>query len=241
MVLEVLGSSSLGNCYILKNKEEVLLIEAGLPIKHINKALGFNFDNVVGCIVSHKHGDHSMALDKLDGLINIYTNKDTAISKNLRNYSLIEHMKLMNIGGFKIIPFELNHDVECHGFFIEHKDMGRLVFITDSAYCDYKFVDVNHIMVECNFDYTSLNKAIDNGKTPSFQKNRLIGTHMELQETISVIKNNKSDMLDNVLLLHLSPRNSDEKIMISSIQKELGITPTVAKDNLVMNLTKTPY
>ena len=42
MKLRILGSSSSGNCYLLEDESECLVIEAGLPFKEVKKALDFN-------------------------------------------------------------------------------------------------------------------------------------------------------------------------------------------------------
>lgn len=56
MKMKCLGSSSGGNCYLLQsNSGETLIVECGVNIKEIKKALNFNMRNVVGCLVSHEH------------------------------------------------------------------------------------------------------------------------------------------------------------------------------------------
>ena len=59
MKLIVLGSSSSGNCYILDNGNEALIIEAGIRFQEVKKALDFNLRKVVGCVVTHAHNDHA--------------------------------------------------------------------------------------------------------------------------------------------------------------------------------------
>ena len=59
MELKVLGSSSSGNCYILDNGNEALIIEAGIRFLDVKKALGFQIRKVVGCLVTHQHNDHA--------------------------------------------------------------------------------------------------------------------------------------------------------------------------------------
>lgn len=59
MKLIVLGSSSSGNCYILDNGKEALIIEAGIRFQEVKKALDFNLRKVVGCVVTHAHNDHA--------------------------------------------------------------------------------------------------------------------------------------------------------------------------------------
>lgn len=241
MKLKVLGSSSSGNCYLLENEKESLLIEAGVSIKSIDKAVKFDYTKVVGCLVSHRHGDHCRSLSKLDGLVDIYCNDDVIQHKNLKHATEVKPYTINDIGGFEVMPFEVIHDVPCFGFFIKHEDMGKLAFITDSAYADYAFTGVNHLLVECNYTSDGLNKAISDGVTQEFQRSRLIQTHMELEETMGVIKTNLTDDLKNVILLHLSARNSDEVFMIDSIKGRLGINAMVAKPGLSVDLYKKHY
>jgi metal-dependent hydrolase (beta-lactamase superfamily II) len=59
MKLKVLGSSSRGNCYILENDHEALIIEAGFSFSRVRRALDLNHSRVVGCLISHEHGDHA--------------------------------------------------------------------------------------------------------------------------------------------------------------------------------------
>ena len=59
MELKVLGSSSSGNCYILDNGSEALIIEAGIRFMEVKKALDFNISKVVGCLITHWHNDHA--------------------------------------------------------------------------------------------------------------------------------------------------------------------------------------
>ena len=59
MKLKVLGSNSLGNCYILENKDEALILEAGIKLVNVKKALNYNISKIVGCLVSHEHNDHA--------------------------------------------------------------------------------------------------------------------------------------------------------------------------------------
>lgn len=52
-----LGSSSKQNGYLLKaSNGDCLIIECGVSIKEVKKALGYDLTKVVGAIVSHTHG-----------------------------------------------------------------------------------------------------------------------------------------------------------------------------------------
>lgn len=52
MKFKAIVSGSKGNCYLLETEDGSLLIEAGIPIKQIKKALGFDFSNIQGCLVT---------------------------------------------------------------------------------------------------------------------------------------------------------------------------------------------
>jgi len=59
MKIKILGSSSNGNCYIIGNDTNAILLECGLNFKEIQKGLDFNLQRVKACVISHNHGDHS--------------------------------------------------------------------------------------------------------------------------------------------------------------------------------------
>ena len=60
MKLKTLGSGSSGNCYMLENDKEALIIEAGLPFMEVKKALDFNVMKIKAVITTHFHTDHSL-------------------------------------------------------------------------------------------------------------------------------------------------------------------------------------
>jgi len=55
MFLKCLGSSSLGNCYLIHNDSECLIIEAGISFKSVKEYLGHDISKIVGVCVSHEH------------------------------------------------------------------------------------------------------------------------------------------------------------------------------------------
>jgi phosphoribosyl 1,2-cyclic phosphodiesterase len=53
--IKVLASGSSGNSYMIDDGETKLLIEAGIRVKEIQKALNFDLQRVAGCLVTHQH------------------------------------------------------------------------------------------------------------------------------------------------------------------------------------------
>ena len=53
--LKTISTGSKGNSYVLKNNNDILLLDLGVTVKEIKKAIDFKILDVAGCIVSHGH------------------------------------------------------------------------------------------------------------------------------------------------------------------------------------------
>lgn len=244
MELHILGSSSKGNCYVIQNDNEALIIDAGIRFIDVKKALDFNISKSVGCLISHRHGDHSKyAIDIMKSGIPILTLQDVIDSRELRGSNVYRIKKIglvYKLGNFRVAAFPAIHDVPTVGFLIEHQAIGRLMFLTDSADCRYIFPNLNHIMIECNYSYKILYKAVNDGITSRYQMLRLSNSHMELDTCKRILSDNKLDLVHNIILLHLSDNNSNEKLFESEIQRMTGkITHSAKKGlRLILNNNK---
>ena len=87
------GSGSSGNCYYLGNDQHAILIDAGIPVRTIQKILrenGLAFGKVMALLVTHDHTDHIRSAGSLGELyhIPVYSTKEvqwSAIMECLRN------------------------------------------------------------------------------------------------------------------------------------------------------------
>jgi len=200
MKLTILGSGSSGNCYLLHNEAECLVIEAGVPFREVKKALNFDVDKIHGVIVTHEHGDHA-------AYINQYLQAGIPVLRPWHE-SGIDALSYPLTAGF--LPFTVKvfdqvHDVPCYGFLISHREMGRLLFATDTEYVKYRFKSLNHIMIECNYSVRLIRSAYHEGL-----RDRVRMTHMELETCKDFIRANQSKDLKSVCLMHLSDQTSDE-------------------------------
>ena len=59
MKLNVLGSGSDGNTYLVDCDGDVLILDCGISLKETKIALNFDLSKVVGCFISHNHADHA--------------------------------------------------------------------------------------------------------------------------------------------------------------------------------------
>lgn len=243
MFLICTGSSSSGNNYILKGEKETLLIDCGIPLLEIKKALNFDLSSIVGCCQGHIHGDHSKYVRQyMDAGIKVYTNPEAAQAIGLHhNLNSIETQKAYNIGSFKIKAFDLVHDCRNYGFLIENKECGLLVYITDTNYCHYKFPGLNQVLLEINYDERIVNEKLMKGTANIYVRNRVIGSHMELQTAKDFLRANDLTKVNNIVLLHLSAGNSDSKLFKKEIQELTGKNVFVAEPGLIVPFNKQPF
>jgi phosphoribosyl 1,2-cyclic phosphodiesterase len=245
MRLKVLGSSSKGNCYLLQGKGETLIIECGIRFEEVKEVLEFDLSSIVGCLVTHEHKDHCKYINKvIDAGIDVYLSKGTAEALKINSHraNMIKPVKTFNIGGYKVLPFDVKHDCkEPMGFLIHHKDMGNLLFATDTYYIEYKFENLNHILVECNYSIDILNKNVEDGRVHPVQKKRVLRSHFELENTKEFFKANDLKGVKNIVLLHLSDGNSNLEIFKTEIQNLTGKEVYVADKGLEVDLSLYPF
>lgn len=245
MKLHVLGSSSNGNSYILEGNSQTLLIECGLPLKDVKKALNFDLSNVVGVVCSHSHGDHAKhALNYASNGIGLYTSNDTYSKLTavppLSKY-LIEAGKQFTIGEFKILPFEVKHDVPCLGFLINHAESGTILCVTDTHYIPKTFKGLNQILIEANYEADILDSNLWNGKIDNMRYQRVLRSHMSLETCVEALKANDLKDVQNIVLIHLSPQNSNAALFKNKVVEATGKNVHIALKGLVIDFNKNPY
>lgn len=230
MVLKVLGSSSSGNCYILESDTEALIIEAGLPFMEVKKALNFNVRKIVGVICSHRHLDHSKYIAE-------YENAGIRVWKPYFDNDAGYEIETRYFGKkFTVRDFDLVHDVDCLGFHIQHQDIGSLVYATDTEYIKYRFKNLNHILVEANYS----DDLIDN---EAVNREHVLRGHMSLQTALDFISTNDNPALRNVVLLHLSDKNSDSEQFLQKTKETVkyGADCYIAEKGLEVDLNLCPF
>ena len=213
MKLKVLGSTSKGNCYILENDHEALIIEAGISISRVRKALDQDLHKVAGCLISHSHNDHAghMMMYAKAG-IRIFSSRavfNTRRINKLRSKGmLLEPGQVCFIGGFQVVSFDVNHDIPCLGFLITHPDSGRIAFITDTFKFDNSFNDIDHFLIECNYANDILDNNVVTGIIHPGLRKRIRVSHMELENCKAALMANDLVKARQIILLHLSDNNS---------------------------------
>ena len=122
---------------------------------------------------------------------------------------------------------------------IEHAELGRLVFVTDTMMLEYKLpAGVNHLMLEANYSDSVLDGNIMDGVTPAATKDRLLRSHMELGTTLGILRANDITDVKEVVLVHLSARNADPERFCDAVRRVTGKPTYAAHKGLVIEMTK---
>lgn len=237
--LQVVGSGSRqGNTYLLKTSKQVLILDLGCKWDDIMTALNYEIKYIVGCFVSHFHGDHSKSIPNARKYhLPVFSCKE--VSEKFRDIGVVPLQcgKKYEIGDFFIQPISVEHNCENYAFIVDCDEFGRLLFITDCVRFPYRIKGVNHLIVEANYSNDIVLDNMMNGYEIRSQNQY----HMELEDTIECIKNNMSSELNNVVIAHLSDGQSDESMFADRIYDETGIMPKIASKGLIVELNKEEF
>ena len=216
MLLRTIATGSSGNSYVLiSNTGEILLLDLGVSEKTIKKGIDWKISNVVGAVISHGHKDHSLSVKDFK-----------SIGMPIIAPYLGDSCKSMNIGEFTVKPFDLTtiygswthtnangEPCPIYGFLITHKEMGRMLYITDCELIKWKFKDINHILLGVNYDKDLIDRD-NTGKA-----NHVFRGHLSIDTACEFVKSNNSNDLQNVIMCHLSSENADSDSFIEKMKK----------------------
>ncbi len=228
--VDVIGSGSKGNCYVVDNGNSRLMLECGLPWAQIKKALNFKTDNIVGILVTHEHQDHAKAVkDAASAGMEIYLSEGTAgaieVIGSRWNHRLnyLRSGEQLQIGEWCVVPFKTVHDAAEPLGFVIASGGEKLLFLTDSAYCQYRFSGITKMMLECNFSNEILEENITAGRIDGNRRKRLLNSHFSLDRVKDLIIANDTSSLQEIWLMHLSDLNSNEKQFKKEVQQVAGV------------------
>lgn len=239
MVLRTIATGSSGNCHALISENEILLLDLGVSAKGIKRAIDYRISDVAGAAVTHSHLDHSKSVKDFENMgIPVFA-----------PYKRLEPMNFRGMAGLTVQAFDLTDkdghfkhtnpdgsECPCYGFLITHPDMGRLLYITDTELVKWRFNDINHILISCNYQSKYING--DEAK-----RNHVLRGHMELETVKEFVKANKSNALRNVILCHLSQDNANADEMVAEVKNVagMGVNVNCARAGLEIELNEYPF
>ncbi len=232
MKISVLSSGSSGNCFYIENKDNSILVDAGISCKQIVERMNRikkNPADVKGIFITHEHSDHIKGADVFAREFNlpIFVNKKT--SKNCflcSNESLINTFKTDEttiIGGMEVRAFEKSHlGAEPVSYSITNGK--KISIITDAGYACKNIVenvsDSDFLCLESNHDIDML----DNGPYPWHLKKwvRSDKGHLSNMQASLCVMEHAPKKLKNIVLSHLSLNNNTPKLALDTARHWIG-------------------
>lgn len=216
------GSKS-GNAYIVDDGETKLLLECGVHIKKIREACNWKLSDFAGCLITHEHKDHSGYAHKVAEYgVPLYASAGTIDAAGIFAIVMSSH-KQRRIGSFTVLPFDARHDAaEPLNWLLQSDHGGKMVFITDSAYCPYRFKGLTDIAIETNYSREILNERMARGEITEGDKPRSVYNHMSLDYAIDFLLDHNLSTVENIYLLHLSRDNADKHHFVRSVKLITG-------------------
>jgi phosphoribosyl 1,2-cyclic phosphodiesterase len=218
-----LASGSNGNCYYIGNKQDAVLIDAGLSYKQILKRLeqkALDPKKIMALLITHEHGDHVRGArvtgKKLDIPVYMTTGTYAAAFRIWKpiSYIPIENNIPFEVGMFKIFPVLKNHDAaEPTSFRIEYGGYSIGVFTDIGSPCDNvkNHLKLCHaLFLEANYDVQMLKE----GSYPYYLKVRIdseVG-HLSNIQAFELLKEHANPELQCVFLSHLSAENNKPEL-----------------------------
>ena len=229
------ASGSSGNCYMVRDDETAILIDAGISGKRIFQGLedaGTPRDMVQAILVTHEHKDHVQSLPILTKKIPgsaVYANEATW--RNIDRPVAETQQRVFTtgedfyVGDFIIRPLPISHDAaEPVGFSIYHGDK-QISICTDAGYISEEICEeiseADLLLLEANHE----KELLLFGGYPYHLKQRILGDEGHLSnvccgECLCEIIRRKPKPR-TVLLGHLSHENNTPEVAMQAVVNTL--------------------
>lgn len=230
MKLRVISSGSSGNCYILEAANgKRLLLDVGIAYANILPEIDYDLMRIEGVFVTHRHKDHSKALEKFIRYgVPCFGNDDLAS----RYLGCLNMPKVARTESFRVQTFAVEHDVPNNAFIVDLEAHQRLLYVTDTNCISQRVKGVKTALIECNYDNEYMMKReMQNIVSRSHPEN-----HLELYDCAEYINAINDGSLQKVILCHLSSENIVEEHAVSVIKEQTGIDDVVvAKSGVIID------
>lgn len=242
-----LGSSSEGNCFIVKHKNSSipLMLDCGMSFYQImRRSKQFNAPFPEAIFISHEHRDHSCGWEKLIyHVTHIYASEGTAemlhentFHVNMRHIHTLRPFtdfteEIVNCDPegapsdeWTVFPLPAKHDsAEPFMYLIRQgRKNSFLLFAIDTAEIPYDLTNFNitDVLIECNYMDECIAPDID-----PFRIARTKATHMSLDTLVKFFESGQINLknLEQITLCHLSQSNCDPWKAKETIMAATGV------------------
>jgi phosphoribosyl 1,2-cyclic phosphodiesterase len=245
--IRVLGSSSAGNCTVVWDEAQALLVDCGFSPRYTFRslrALGLGPTNLSGVLITHTHGDHineNVLGYLVEWRVPICTPKPVAAelvrrspaAKMAAQEGLLKtfHDGVQEIGPFDVGGFAVPHDSPggCYGYAIAETREGRrrtVTIATDIGYAEEalrkQFIGADVVVLESNHDPDML----ENSGRPEWLKQRIrkIGhlSNPQCAQFLTGVFRDAFQPPGAVVLAHISQTCNTNALALACTEGELG-------------------
>ena len=232
------GSGSSGNCYMLWNSTEALIIDAGVGTRMLKKYFkdyGVSLPPLTSILITHDHADHVKCVGSLshEHALSVYAtlavhngiDKNVCVNRkvpnSLRHY--VEYERTVEIGSFRVTPFPVPHDsTDNVGYQVEWQGV-NFVIITDAGCVTEAMAEhirqADYLVLEANHDV----EMLDNGPYPYVLKQRIKSDagHLSNADCAKALIQYATPRLRHVWLCHLSQENNHPVLAQKTVEQLL--------------------
>ena len=228
-----LASGSKGNALFVSDGCTSILVDAGLSgieIERRLKSKGLCAEDLDAIVVSHEHVDHIQGVGVLSRRFNlpVYMTSGTinaaaAQLGNVCDFNAFECGKPFAIENLSIHPFSLSHDAEDPAGFTICQNGIKIGIATDlgiaTAMVKEHLKGCNLLIIEANHDPDML----INGPYPWPVKQRIQSRtgHLSNSASMNLLKAVQHEMLECVILAHLSETNNTPQKALNEVGRAL--------------------
>ncbi|MDR0829797.1 MAG: MBL fold metallo-hydrolase [Prevotellaceae bacterium] len=249
-----IGSSSNGNCYFVGTDDYGFLVDAGINVRTLKRALkeyNISLDKIFGVFLTHDHTDHVQFVEALgEGQnIPIYSTKEVfeGIHRNFRVKADLTNCRkffkkgeVVNIRDFAFQSFPVSHDAsDAMGYSITF-DNRTLVIATDLGFIGKEVADhiskANYLVIEANYD----EEMLKNGPYTYHLKQRVSSHtgHLSNTHTAKFLADNWHENLSHIFLCHISGDNNTPEIAYQTVFNALSAKNITPKMLIPLNRTE---
>lgn len=222
---QILGSSSAGNCALLRTAESCVLIDAGFTGRRLEamlEAAGVSIEQVQAVFITHEHSDHTVGLPGLSGYghLEFFATHATALHlqetklKRPVRWRIFEHGSRFAFRDLEVATLPIPHDAYDPVAYAFHAGSGDLfhprrgvAWVTDLGHVPPGLAEftreVQLLVLESNHDPEMLEADT---KRPFQTKQRIRGRHGHLsnQDALGFLRSLPKHAWRRLALAHLS-------------------------------------
>jgi phosphoribosyl 1,2-cyclic phosphodiesterase len=235
-----LGSGSSGNAYVIQCGETTVLVDAGIPIRHLSRLLreaNVDLSSISAIFISHEHTDHVRALRSVLRHCNAPVFATEGTIRSARDsveaeWVAIRSESTISVDGLSITALTVSHDAREPVAYSVSAGQTTAGILTDLGVPNGLAGDLirrsDLVIVESNYD----ERMLRHGAYPGHLKRRIRSElgHLSNHDCARLLAESLTPRTGTVWLAHLSENNNTPDIAVaesSSALRSAGVFPQI--------------